>query len=293
MDIVELRTFVKVVQTGSFTQAADALLSHKAQVSRVVSGLEKKLNAQLLQRNTRSLHLTELGREVYERAIAVLAATDDIEAVLAQHKSEPVGTLRITCGIEFGVMTVNAWVTQYLQRYPQVKVEVDYTSRVVDIIHEGFDLAIRLGTLSDSTLVARKLGELQYGLFASSAYLAQQGTPRSIDELRQHKLLMFNVDQQRNGWTLFNGIQTEHIDFQSRLVVNNRYALLDAVRSHLGIAALPLEMVEPTELQHVLPDWSPRAVPIHAVFASTRYLTPKVRAFIELAGSTNFKRMQG
>jgi len=161
MDITALQAFVKVVQTGSFTRAADALHTQKAYLSRVVTQLEKELGARLLERTTRSLSLTEIGREFFERAVGILASVEDAQRAVQKAQGEPRGVLKLTCGVEFGMIAVSGWIAAYLERYPQVRVDGEFTGRIVDIVHEGFDLAIRVGPLADSTLTARKLGELR------------------------------------------------------------------------------------------------------------------------------------
>ena len=287
MELSELAAFVKVVQTGSFTRAADSLGMQKANLSRLITNLERKLGARLLQRTTRSLSLTEIGREIFERAVGILGAVEDTERVAHRMLAEPRGTLRLTCGVEFGMIAVSRWITEYLDRYPQVSVECDFTGRVVDIVHEGLDLAIRIGNLTDSSLAARKLGELRYALFASPEYLVRRGTPRTPDELSHHELLRFSAGSHRHGWHLKRGHIERRVDAAGRLRINNSFAVRDAAVRGLGIAQLPLAVVHESQqagaLVRVLQGWEPAAVPVHAVFPGTRYLTPKVRTFIDHA----------
>lgn len=287
MDFYALQAFVKVVQLGSFTRAANALGTQKAHLSRVISQLESGLGVRLLARTTRALSLTEIGREFYQRALAILAAVDDTRHAVQQAQGEPRGTLRLTCGVEFGMMAVSGWLERYLGLYPQVTVDADYTSRLVDIVHEGFDLAIRLGPLPDSSLAARKLGELQYGLYAAPAYLARCGQPDSPQALAGHPQLVFSGGRHQGQWQLHHDDRHVSLTLQPRLRANNVFALSQAAASGLGIAMLPLLVATPAvasgSLQRVLPAWQPDSVPVHALFASARYLTPKVRAFIDLA----------
>lgn len=288
MELVELKTFVKVVQAGSFTRAAEALGSQKAQVSRVVSKLEHRLGARLLERSTRALSLTDLGREVFERAVGILGAADEVQRLSQQMHAEPRGTLRLTCGVEFGLIAVSQWVSDYLHRYPQVRVEADLTGRVVDLVHEGFDLAIRIGSLADSGLAARKLGDIHYGLYAAPDYLARRGRPEHPEALAQHELLYFSGGSNPGYWLLCRGTESVRVALATpRLHINNSLALREAALAGLGIARLPQLLASPlppgAKLSPVLPDWQLPALPVHAVFAGLRYLTPKVRAFIDLA----------
>jgi DNA-binding transcriptional LysR family regulator len=296
MDLTGLSSFVRVVQAGSFTRAAESLGMQKANVSRVISNLERKLGARLLERTTRSLSLTEIGREIFERAVGILGAVEETERIAHRMLSEPRGTLRITCGVEFGMIAVGRWIAEYLERYPQVTVESDFTGRIVDIVHEGFDVAIRIGHLGDSSLAARKLGELRYGLFASPRYLERRGRPARPEDLARHDLLRFSGGAHRQGWTLTRAGDERKVEAAGRLRINNSFAVRDAAAQGLGIAQMPLavadEALREGALTRVLPEWSPPAVPVHAVFAGTRYLTPKVRTFIDYAVEA-FCRLDG
>ncbi len=289
MNFDQLRVFAKVVDAGSFTRAAELLASQKSHVSRVVAQLEARLGVKLLERTTRSLAVTEVGREVHERALAILAAVDETELVAQRTQGVPQGTLRLTCGVEFGLIAVNGWVDAYLQAHPQVACEVEYTSRVLDLVHEGFDLAVRVGVPDPSRLVARHLGQLEYGVFACPRYLAAAGTPATPEALREHRRLVFSGGQQRAGWRLRRGDEVVTIDGRVRLRVNNSFAVRDAALASLGVAVLPLmvaaDAVQAGRLVLLLPDWQPAPVPINAVFPSGRYLAPKVRAFIDLAAA--------
>ncbi len=208
---------------------------------------------------------------------------------MQQAQGEPRGTLRLSCGVEFGLLAVNGWVRDYLQRHPGVNVDLEMTGRVVDIVHEGFDLAVRVGPLADSTLAARKLGDLHYGLFAAPGYLRRQPAPTHPQDLVQHALIRFSGSRLRMVWTLTRGDDTQRIEPAARLNANNSFAVRDAALDGLGIAQLPLLLAQPeVEAGRLLPllaDWALPTAPVHAVFASARYLTPKVRAFIDLAAA--------
>ncbi|HJV96812.1 MAG TPA: LysR family transcriptional regulator [Albitalea sp.] len=287
MDLPALDAFVKVVQAGSFTRAADVLGTQKARLSRVVSALEIELGARLLERTTRSLRLTEIGRAVFERAQGILSASEDLVQFTRALQAQPQGTLKLTCGTDFGQVMANGWIAGYLKRYPAVTAEVEYTSRIVDLVHEGYDLGLRVGTLEESRLAVRRLGELHYGLFASPAYLAQRGAPKGIAELSAHTLLMFTTGSHRSGWQVSRGSESQRINGSGALRTNSSQMIRDACEAGLGIARLPLPMARDAlraeRLVPLLTDWQHAPVPVHAVFPSNRYLAPKVRAFIDHA----------
>ena len=296
MDFSRLEAFCKVVEAGSFTAAAEVLGTDKARLSRAVSALEAELGLRLLERSTRSLSVTDGGQAVYERARAILGAGDELLQFARAQQAEPSGTLRLTCSPDFALVAANRWVTGYLQRWPQMSVDMDFSSRLVDLVHEGFDLALRVGALEDSRLAARLLGPMRYGLYASPVYLARAGVPATPAQLREHTLLMFSTGSGRTDWTLLPpepGAAVERIErierrsgAPARVRAGSISLLLEACRAGLGIARLPLHTVQvhaAAELLPVLPAWTPQPVPVHAVFPSSRFIAPKVRAFIDHA----------
>lgn len=281
-----MRVFVTVVTEASFTAAAARLETDKARVSRIVQRIEEKLGARLLNRSTRRLSVTEVGRDYFERASSILAAAEAAEAAVAEQSGEPKGRLKITATPEFGTTRVDNWVAAFLFRWPQVTVEAVYSIRFVDIIHEGIDVAIRLGALPDSDLSARKLGEVSYGLYASPDYLKRTVALHTIDDLKSHDLIMKTSSSGRTSWTLLNGETTEKVSQTPRCALDNMLAMRNLTLSGLGVAQLPRYIAEPYvakgDLTRVLPGWASTPMPVHAVFASTRYMDPKVRGFVDL-----------
>ncbi|MGZ3236900.1 MAG: LysR family transcriptional regulator [Burkholderiaceae bacterium] len=284
MDIQQLNCFVKVVQLGSFTKAAVLLNKDKAFISRSISDLERELKVRLLERSTRSLRLTEIGQAVNQRALGILAAIDETRHLVQFNQSVPQGILRLSCGIEFGMLGVSSWIAAYLARYPEMQVDADLTGRVVDLIEEGFDLAIRIGPLADSQLVARKLGELQRGLYASPSYLKQHPAPKNVSELSRHSLLMSVTGTNRSEW---NFVDADSVTGPAKLRVNNNYVVRDAALQGLGIGRMPCIMAQPqVEQGLLLPVLQEVAIPsvdVSAVYPNSRFLAPKVRAFVDLA----------
>ncbi|GGY79783.1 transcriptional regulator [Cellvibrio zantedeschiae] len=286
MEILEINTFVKLVQTGSFTRTAEILGTQKSNVSRVISNLEKKLQVRLLERNTRTLVITPIGQSIYEKCVLIMDTLTEAESLAKQEWGEPQGLLRLTCGVEFGMLFVSKWINHFMQTHPQVTVEANYTSKLVDLIHEGFDLAIRLGELDDSTLIAKRLGQLQYGLYAAPSYIEKHGIPRHPQELTNHNCIIFNAGL-KNIWPFFVDKKVEEVQVNGSLKINNLFAVLSAAEQGFGVARLPIGLPERDEkkLVRILGEFDVPAIPVYAVFPSQRFLTPKVRAFIELAAS--------
>lgn len=282
-----MRILVKVVQAGNFTRAAGLLGVRKSYVSRVIAGLEAELGVRLIDRSTRAQRLTDVGAQVYGRALTIEEALAETHQAAQEARGEPLGTLRLTAGPEFGQIAVTGWIARYLARFAAMRVDVDYTARVVDLVHEGIDLAIRIGEMSESRLIARKLGEIDYGLFACPRYLASAPAVDLPQDLAAHALIVFSGGRRSDQWSLTRGGQTVQVDVAARLRTNNSFALRDAVLAGLGIGRLPLmlaaEPVAAGRLVPVLADWRPPGAPVYAVYPDNRYLAPKVRAFIDLA----------
>lgn len=281
----EMKVFVTVVANESFTAAARRLDTDKARVSRIVQRMEEKLGARLLNRSTRRLSVTEVGRDYFERASSILAAAEAAEAAVAHQHQEPQGRLKITATPEFGTTCVDRWIAAFLKQWSKVTVETVYSIRFIDIIHEGIDVAIRLGALPDSDLSARKLGEIEYGLYASPNYLERSPSLREVDDLNEHDLIM-KSSKGRPGWVLGDAQTIAHVRRAPRCTLDNVVAARNLTLAGLGVAHLPRFMADPDVAQgtlaRVLPDWAGSPMPVHAVFASTRYMDPKVRSFVDL-----------
>jgi DNA-binding transcriptional LysR family regulator len=286
MDLNSLSTFVKVVQTGSFTKAAASIGTHKARVSRGLAGLEKELGVRLLERTTRRVRLTEVGQQIYDQAVGVLAAVEDIQSIAGNLQSDPQGTLRLMVSSELGISGIGRWIDAYAEKYPKVAIDIDVSDRRVDLVADGLDLALHIGPLEESAMGARKVGDLSYGLYASQSYLERHGTPQDGDDLRKHPLLMFSGSGQR-GWRLVTLSRELRIDGPARVRANDSLVVRDAAVRGLGIALLPVvigkDEVTRGTLRRVLSAWSAPKVPVHAIFLGGRDLVPKVRAFIDLA----------
>ncbi|AKJ05690.1 LysR family transcriptional regulator [Archangium gephyra] len=283
MDLNELLVFAKVVQSGSFTVAAKGLRMPKSTVSRKVSELEERVGAQLLQRTTRKLRLTEVGQAYYEHCARIVAEAEQAELAVTRMQAAPHGLLRVTAPLTFSFL--GPIVAEFLKRYPEVQLELVCTDRSVDLMEEGFDLAVRAGRLADSSLIARKLGNVERAVVAAPSYLEERGAPKSPKDLERHDCLVFGAGMEGNVWTLHSGNKSLQVSVRARLVVNEPDMLRAVALAGAGIALLPT-LPSATDfttgrLRRILPDWSSAGAPVHAVYPSTRHHSPKVMAFVD------------
>ena len=275
--------FTKVVQAQSFIGASRELGMPKSTVSRKVSDLEERLGARLLQRTTRKLSLTEVGRAYYQHAERVVAEAEEAELAVTRLQATPRGHLRVTMPLNFDYFA--PIVASFLASYPDVDLELVGTDRVVDLVQEGFDVAVRAGNLADSTLVGRSLGALKSLVVASPKFLAKHGTPKVPADLARFDCLVFGAGPDRATWKLLRDDETLSVGVRPRLVVNDFEFLQEAARAGLGIGMMPVfrasDDLRTKRLRHVLPEWCSPIIPLHVVYASTRHLSPKVKAFVD------------
>lgn len=283
MDLNDVLVFAKVVHTGSFIGAARELDMPKSTVSRKVSELEERLGARLLQRTTRKLNLTEMGHTYYRHALRVVNELEEAERAISQMQTTPRGLLRVTTPINFGFLA--PIFVSFMRRYPEVQVELVGLDRNVDLVEEGFDIAIRAGELRDSSLVARSLGALESYLVGSPEFLRRHGTPTQPEDVVKMPCVVFGAGPERHTWKLTRDGRTVALDIQGTLIVNDFDFVEEASRSGLGLAMLPvfrcIDDLRVKKLKRVLPEWCTRDVPLHAVYPSTRHLSPKVKALLD------------
>jgi len=238
LDLNQVTAFVRVLEAGSFTAAARTLGLPKSSVSRRVSALEKSLRVRLVQRGTRKLVLTEAGRMYFERARASLAGLADANAAVSEMSQEIAGPIRFTAGGDNTGMIANL-VNEFLGRYPKVQLDVVLTARRVDLVNEGFDLALRAGALVDSSLVVRRLGRSDHGLFASRAYLRKAGPPKRVSDLAGHRFVLFGEPHEREHLRLTGPRGDETVKVQGPLVVHEMSFAADAITAGVGIGLVP------------------------------------------------------
>ena len=263
MDLNEIAVFTRVVQAGSFTAAAKLLGMPKSTVSRKVSDLEERLNARLLQRTTRKLSLTDVGRTYFDYGVRIVSEIEAAENAVGSLQDRPRGLLRGTAGVNA------AWlsdiVADFMKRYPEVQLELMCTGRQVDLVEERFDIGIRAGTLADSSLVARSLGNVTWFLVATSGYLKRRRRPQAPDDLKDHSCLLFGAGSTTVNLRLLRAEQSVHVPIAAHLLVNDMDVLHAAATAGIGIALLPafrcIDDLRAHRLDRVLRDWSAPSTP--------------------------------
>jgi DNA-binding transcriptional LysR family regulator len=283
MDLNEMLVFARVALTGSFTTAAADLGMPKSTVSRKITELEARLKARLLNRTTRKVSLTDVGRTYYDYCARIVSEVEDAERAVTNLQEIPRGVLRVTTGPNAAFLA--PILNDYIKRYPEVRVEVFCTGRTVDLIEERFDVAIRAGALGDSTLIARSLGKVRWFLVGAPAYLKKHGRPRSVDDLKGRDCIMFGTTPGGAALRLQSGDKTAHVEPPARLMVNDFDLVHAAALAGLGLALLPaylcLDDIRGKRLERVLHDWEAPSTPVHVVYPSARYISPKVKTFVD------------
>ncbi len=281
-----LQTFAKVVELGGFARAADRLSVSTSAVSRQVAELEAQLQVRLLNRTTRKLSLTEAGQAYYERCVQLLADLEEADASVRTAAAVPKGTLRVTCGVSFGVRYLAPAIAEFCVRHPQVLFDVDLSDRTVDLVDEGFDLAVRIGNLGHSGLVARRIGWTQAVCCASPAYITRRGAPATPEDLAQHECLTYTHVPVPNVWTFADAAGAAHaVKITPRHRANNGRVLAALAVDGMGVVFEPDFIVAPEvrdgRLVRLLPGFEPARAPIAAVYPSRRHLSAKVGTFVD------------
>ena len=284
-----MQIFVDVVNSGGFSAAARKIGLSRAQVSKSVMQLEQYLGVRLLNRTTRSISLTESGRVYFERSSALLADIDEIEAIAANESGETRGRLMLSAPTTFGILHLQDAIPAYLARFPEVQISLSLADRFIDVVAEGFDLVIRIGELEDSSLVARRLAPCKRILCAAPGYLGKHGTPQVPQDLAIHHCLVYSNELKPDSWRLQGPDGNEVVKVNGPVCADNGDILRAAAVAGLGVTLLPTFIVGADlisgRLRQVLPEFCPPEIFIHAVFPSRRWLSPKVRSFVDfLAG---------
>jgi DNA-binding transcriptional LysR family regulator len=286
--LAAMHAFRRVVERGSFRAAARDLGRSNAAVSKQIGDLEAELGATLITRTTRRLALTEVGRAYFERCGRILDDLAEAESSVASLQAAPRGLLRINAPMSFGLLHLSPALPTYMHRCPEVRLDLVMNDRAVDLVEEGFDVALRVRTsLPDSSLIARRLAPVQRVLCAAPAYLDQHGYPERPEDLVRHRCLIYSLSDSQSEWTLTSLPEGEllTVTVQPHLAANSSIALREALLAGIGIALVPTFVVGPEladgRLARVLPGLQVPPHTMYALYPPSRYLSPKVRSFID------------
>ena len=280
-----MAAFVKAVELGSFAAAADDLKQSAQLVGKQVKILEQHLGVRLLTRTTRKQSLTDFGRTFYEQAKVILAEVDIAEGMAAERRVIPSGRLRINAPVTFGVSVLTPVLLDYMASYPEVRVDLTLSNRVVDLVEEGFDVVFRIGHLTDSGLIARSLNPYRLVLCAAPSYLAKSSALLTPWDLQQHECLGFAYADGRTQWTFDGSEGRIGVPITSRFMANQSDPLLRAALAGLGVILQPSELVkdalEQGTLVRLLPGYEVPSSPMNLLFSPDRSITPKLRSFLD------------
>lgn len=280
-----LMVFVKAVDLGSFSATGEALNMSSQLVGRHIQELERRLGVRLLNRTTRRQSPTDFGRMFYERARIILAEVDAAENLAAETRALPKGRLRISAPVSFGIHILSLKLPAYMERYPEVEIDLRLNNRLVDLIDEGFDVVFRVGELTDSRLIARPLAPYRLVLCASREYMEKSPLLLTPMDLVHHRCLAYSHTELRTHWTFDGAEGRVVVPVSSRLMVDHGEPLLQAALAGMGIMLQPCELVRHAlaegKLVELLPDYKIPTRPMHVIYAQDQRMTPKLRTFLD------------
>ncbi len=286
MDFVACsRMFVRVVESGSFSAVATENETTQPTVSKHVSALETHLGAKLFNRSTRKLSLTEAGSEFYDRCKRILSDIEEAESSIGHRTSTPGGLLKVHMPITFGRMHILPRLWAFMQAFPDIHLDIRMDDHYANLIEEGVDVAIRIGPLSDSNMIARKIGTCPRATIASPSYLQKHGTPANIQELTQHNCVVYSLLTTGNEWHFNSNKGHESIRVTGNFIANSPDAIREAIVAGVGIAVTPLWLIDDClqrgEVVTLLNNYNPTPLEIHAIYPERKYVPEKVRCFID------------
>jgi DNA-binding transcriptional LysR family regulator len=287
-----MQSFVRVVETGSFSAVARELNTTQPTISKQIAALEDHLDVQLLTRSTRKLQLTQAGERFFEHCQAVLDAAAAAEASVGQ-RQQPIGTLRVNCPVAFGQHQIMPYVKGFLERYPEITLDLRLSDRFVDLVEDGTDVAIRIGQVNEPMLIAQRIGLTRRVTVAAKSYWRDRSEPQTPEDLAHHNCIVYTRLATGNEWHFQNPTGgTVQVIVNGNLQVDNSTAIREAVLSGLGIAVCPVwlfgELLTSDSLRVVLTEYEPIPLPIHAVYRRGRFVSAKVRCWIDYL-TTEFK----
>jgi len=283
-----MKLYCHIVEAGQLSIAADQLNLSKGAVSKQLAKLEAHLGGRLLNRTTRRLTPTEVGIAFYERAKQILESVEEAECVVTGLTIEPSGTLRINAPMSFGFLHMGELLAKYQQKYPKVTIEIDLHDRQIDLVEEGYDLALRIATLKDSSLIARKIAPCHIVTCASPSYLEKHGEPKVPRDLKKHQCLLYAYSDSVRSWAFEDKEgKKQQVNVNGTLTANNGNLICDAVTNGMGIARLPTfivgDAIKNGEAKIILDGWRAKPENISLLYPSSRHLSAKVKTFVDFA----------
>lgn len=286
MDFNEVAIFIKVIQKGSFTGAALALDMPKSTVSTKISNLEKRLGASLITRSTRKIRLTPAGEAFFLRSTKAIDEITAAEIAVRSENVEPQGRFKITAPVDIGNTILPGLAALFLKKFPKVQLDILLTDRRVDFLEDDVDLAIRAGQLKDSSLIAKKVGEVVFKIFAAPKYLKENGEPSNLKDLSNHTCVHF-TPLSSEGWQLLNGKRSASVSLTKKIVVNDMGLAHSLAVEGVGIALMPSFLCDSElragKLVPILKDWTTEIAPLHFVYPAQKYVPSVIKAFIEIS----------
>ena len=281
-----MNAFVRVVEAGSISAAADRMDVAKSVISRRLKELEAHLGVELFHRTTRQMNLTDSGRAFYQQSVRILADILEAEHATSQFHGALKGNLKVALPLSFGLMHLGPAINEFLQAHPEIEFDLDFNDRHVDLLVEGFDLAIRIASLPDSSLIARRLAPIQTVMCASPAYLERMGTPQSPHELIHHRCLVYNLIGNLENWNVFDATgQLIKTRITPYLKASNGEFLRDAAVAGMGIVLLPTfivyQEIERGALMPIMTNYHYSQLAAYAIYPQTRHLSQRVRSFVD------------
>jgi len=280
-----IAVFVGIINAGSFTAAARALGHSTSYVSKEITRLEKRLGSRLLNRTTRTISLTDVGRAYYECCSQLVIDAENAERSINQLQETPSGLLRINAPRSFSTQYLLNVLSQFMHRYPEIKLEVVLNDRLIDVVAEGYDVVIRVGEIKDSNLIARKFTSSRAVVVASPDYIERKGCPKKAEDLTLHDCIAYSLLPMPTHWDFYKDGVRSNVTVDPRAICNNAATEVAMVVQGIGIARLPLFTCEPEvssgELQIILEDYDQLTLNVYTVYPHRQYLTAKVRAFVD------------
>ncbi len=283
MEIDAMVVFANIVEQGGITAAAKVMKLPKSNVSRRLAQLEHRLGVRLLERTTRKIHVTEIGQIYYQHCRRIVEEAEHADLSISRTLEVPRGTLRVSASVTVGQNLIGPMLPEFMKLFPDVLISLQLSNRRVDLIEEGFDLAIRVGALSDSSLISRRVGVSELGVYASPKYLRRLAAPVLPADLIDHDCLIMSDEETGHVWRLVGPSGRKNTSVRARAVVNDFAVLQRMLLDGIGIALLPdyIAHASKGKLTRVLPEWSIPSVELHAIYPSHRGATPKMRVFLD------------